>query len=113
MEKHKNMKLLSIMITILFLVACTTSKKNSEVISQEPANAIEVTVIDYRELDGCTFMLQLADGKKLQPLNLPEQYMKAGVRLMITYKIVDAMGICMAGQMVELNYIMEKTDRKE
>lgn len=65
--------------------------------------AFFATVVDYSELDGCTYLLELADGQKLQPINLPEDFKRKGLKLFITYKLHDGMSTCMAGKMVTLN----------
>ena len=63
------------------------------------------TVIDYSELDGCNWMLELSDGKKLQPVNLGDEYKRKGLKLFITYKIYDGVSTCMAGKMVTLTSV--------
>lgn len=65
---------------------------------------------DYSGLDGCTFMVELADGEKLQVLNLNDFDVKIedGNSISISYHEVDAMaGICMAGKMVEADCICD------
>jgi hypothetical protein len=95
-----------IWIMLFFLFNACAAVKNND--SQPiPSGAIEVTVIDYRELDGCTFLLEQQDKKKLQPVNLPAEFQKNGLRLYVNYKNVDGMGICMAGTMVELTFMKE------
>ncbi len=86
---------------------CSTPSKTTTSENKTPSNAIEVKVIDYSELDGCTFLLETSTGQKLQPVHLAEQYRKAGTRLSIVYKVSDGMGICMAGTMVELIFVSE------
>src|SRR5687768_13149848 len=94
-----------IMLAIVLALGCgMPGKTGSETI---PAGAIATTVVDYRELDGCTFLLELDDKQKLQPVNLPLEFQKHGVRLYVLYKVKDGMGICMAGKMVELTYTKE------
>ncbi|MBL0342452.1 MAG: hypothetical protein IPP71_17020 [Bacteroidetes bacterium] len=81
-------------------------KEKQEIISI-PANAILVSVIDYTDLDGCQMLLQMENGDKLQPINLPEKYSIPGIRLFITYKNAEGMSICMAGKLVQLIHISE------
>ena len=69
----------------------------------------KATVIDNTGLDGCRFMLQLESGKKLQPTNLEEQYLKNGKQLWIKYVVQkDAMSVCMAGDVVNITSIGER-----
>ncbi|MCW3101731.1 MAG: hypothetical protein JWO09_171 [Bacteroidetes bacterium] len=65
----------------------------------------KATVIDYK-VDGCTWMLELEDGKKLQPAELKPDYQKDKLQVWITYEIKKGgMGICMAGEMVNITHI--------
>lgn len=64
---------------------------------------IRATVVDMSGLDGCRLLLELSDGRRLQPINLAKDYQKPGLKLRFTYKKAEGyMGICMAGDMVEL-----------
>src|SRR4051812_47827488 len=66
---------------------------------------VKATVINYT-IDGCTFLLQLADEKKLEPTNLPEAFKKDNLSVWVKYvDKKDAMSICMAGQIVEISDI--------
>jgi len=80
----------------------TTEQKTVE-LDYEKEKFIRATVVDMSGLDGCTFLLKLEDGKKLEPLNLDQAYKKDGLAVWIRY--VDSKGsvsICMAGKMVKL-----------
>ncbi|MBL4752183.1 MAG: hypothetical protein JKY52_01095 [Flavobacteriales bacterium] len=67
-------------------------------------NFVAVTVVDMRELDGCGFMLQLANGKKLQPTPaLTQEFSVNDMSVWIKYQVKKgAAGICMSGQIVTL-----------
>jgi len=97
----------------LFVVSCHCKKK----ISSETNAAAEVkkdfegegyvkaTVIKYA-LDGCGFLLQLADEKKLEPTNLSADFKKDNLTVWIKYAAKKGgMSVCMAGQIVELSDI--------
>lgn len=109
METSRNLKLTTLIILFLatFSWMCSAPAKTAKTENKTPSNAIEVKVIDYSELDGCTFLLETATGQKLQPVHLAEKYKKAGTRLSIVYKVSGDMGICMAGTMVELLFVSE------
>lgn len=92
------MRIIALLLSVLFLSCAGT--KSSETVAGIPA-----TVIDYSELDGCRFLLELEDGRKLEPVNLQEKYMKHGLKVLITWKNADGMSICMAGTMAELTSI--------
>jgi hypothetical protein len=90
-------------ISLLLLTGCKTANQTAPVIP-EPGSVV-ATVVDMRELDGCTYLLELEDGSKLQPSKLPVAFQKAGLKVRIKYKKIDFMSICMSGTAVELTYI--------
>ena len=66
------------------------------------------TVINY-ELDGCQWMLEMADGKKFEPNNMQEEFRKDKIKVWIKYTVVKgAMTICMAGTVIKLSDIKER-----
>lgn len=101
------MKITIYLFILVFLSATSCKVKEKHEINLVPPNAILVKVIDFSDLDGCTMMLEMENGDKLQPLNLPEKFSKAGMQLFITYKYSEGISICMSGKLVQLNYISE------
>lgn len=74
-------------------------------------NAEIATIKDLSGLDGCSFMVELTNGKKLQVLNLNDFDVKVedGKKILISYHEVEGMaGICMAGKIVEADCICDK-----
>lgn len=76
------------------------------------ADAVEMesgTLYDYTGLDGCSWIIQLADGTKFEPANLgdfpvtPED----GKQIYFTYTPLDAGSICMVGKVIEIQSIRE------
>ncbi|MBI3502536.1 MAG: hypothetical protein HY063_12165 [Bacteroidetes bacterium] len=61
----------------------------------------------YNEVDGCGYMIQLGDGKKLEPSKkLSEEFKKDGLDVWIKYTPKKGtMSTCMAGEVVDLNDI--------
>ena len=59
------------------------------------------TVINYT-IDGCTYLLQLEDGKKLEPDNLKDEYKKDNLKVWIKYQPRKGNSICMAGEMITI-----------
>ena len=99
-EHMKNYILICMILVGFALAGCANSRPQPTPL---PAGAIPAKVIDMRELDGCTYLLELEDGRKLQPVTaLPEKFQINGMKVMITYKITDMMSICMSGQPVTL-----------
>jgi hypothetical protein len=99
--QHMKNFLLIFLVTVWFALAgCANSRPQS---TPSPAGAIPAKVIDMRELDGCGFLLELEDGRKLQPVTpLPEKFQSNGMKVLITYKNTDVMSICMSGQPVTI-----------
>ncbi|MDQ3049546.1 MAG: hypothetical protein M3Q95_01540 [Bacteroidota bacterium] len=94
-----------------FLGSCSNKTVVTETVATD--TAVFATVVDYSELDGCTFLLELSDGQKLQPENLGEAFKKKGLKVFITYKIYNGISNCMAGKMVTLNSItVAKEDKR-
>lgn len=90
---------------LLWVLTVMTSCSVQQAASpQEPSGEL-ATVIDYRELDGCEFLIELQDGTKLQPVKLDERFRKDKLKVWITWKKYQGAGICMAGTMVELTSI--------
>ncbi|HEY4799475.1 MAG TPA: hypothetical protein VII99_10405 [Bacteroidia bacterium] len=66
---------------------------------------VKATVINY-EVDGCTFLLQLEDGKKLEPTSLLQDFKQDKLAVWIKFSPKkNAVSVCMAGQIVELSDI--------
>ena len=62
----------------------------------------KATVIIF-DIDGCKYMLQLEDQKKLEAVNLSADFQKENLAVWIKYTIKKgAMSICQAGQIIEL-----------
>ena len=65
----------------------------------------EATVIDYSEVSGCSFLLQLNNGEKLEPSNLSADFKKDKLKVLIRYEVADMMSACMAGKVVSVTHI--------
>ncbi len=66
------------------------------------ANEKEATVINYT-VDGCSWLLILEDGTKLQPENLAPEFQKNNLKVWISYELKKGgSSICMTGKMVTL-----------
>jgi hypothetical protein len=96
-----------LLVSLALVYSCKASLKTEQTKAPVPVDAIKATVTDYRDLDGCEFLLTLKSGSKLQPVALEEQFKKNGLEVWITYVPFDGVGICMAGQMVRLTFIQE------
>ncbi|HYC40086.1 MAG TPA: hypothetical protein VEB63_06300 [Chitinophagaceae bacterium] len=68
------------------------------------AGEVEGTVKDFTGLDGCRLLIELEDGKRLEPQKLPEGVtLEANRRVAIRYReMTGQMSICMVGPVVEI-----------
>jgi hypothetical protein len=67
---------------------------------EEQVLSAEGTII-HEFLDGCGFMIQLADGSRLEA-EIPQELEVSGLKVSIEYIIEPRPSICMAGQTVKL-----------
>lgn len=72
--------------------------------THEQSGFVKGTIINYT-LDGCSFMIQLEDGKKLEPVNLQFEFKKDKFKVWIKYQYYKGNSICMAGEMVTVTAI--------
>lgn len=76
--------------------------------THEQNGFVKATIINYT-LDGCSFMFLLEDGKKLEPVNLLDEYKKDKINVWIKYQHYKGNSICMAGEMVTITAIEKNT----
>lgn len=107
---------ISIFLSIIIL-SCKISResthqeKSKKEVSSEKTNQskeMEATVIDLRGLDGCSFLLQVHNQERLEPINLPEEMKVNGLAVMVTYEYHQGASICMAGKMIKITHIRKK-----
>jgi hypothetical protein len=80
---------------VLILSACSVSKKYQE----------SGTLKDYTKLAGCSYVIELDNGDKLEPLNLKEfdDNPKDGKRLKLKYEVDSTMASnCSVGKIVKI-----------
>ena len=83
------------------LAACSKDKcKDSE----------KAKLVDMTGLDGCTFMLELNSGDRLEVINWGdwEVHKEDGKKIWVSYKESEGASICMAGKMVEVTCITDR-----
>jgi hypothetical protein len=110
---------------VFFILAFTAAAcSNEQVIKRNNCGTL-ATVRDLRGLDGCGFVFELADGKKLEPLRvfycgtppIPKEQMQDplinfefvdGKQVKIGYELIeDQASICMVGPVVKITCIEE------
>jgi hypothetical protein len=78
------------------------TQNNTEVQEVRDSSYKAAKVISYA-VDGCSWMIELENGKKLQPDILKTEFQKENLPVWIKYTIKKgAVGICMAGTMINL-----------
>lgn len=85
----------------MFTFSCNPIKTTSSKCTTEGK------VKDMTGLDGCKFLIELADGTKLNPIEFSDKSfeLKDGQKIRFSYESVDAMNICMAGETVKITCI--------
>lgn len=91
-------------VSLLFSISCWPPADRYRAISTTGDHYTEMTVVKL-DLDGCSWMLQPKDGKKLEPVNLKDEYKKDNLNVLVTYEPYKGTSICMAGEMVTITDI--------
>ena len=103
---------LIILLSIHFSSCCrqscaakTETNKQQISVDYEKQGFTKATVVQL-QLDGCSYVLQLESGKKLEPVNLSAELKKDKMNVWVKYKPKpDVASICMAGEVVEITTI--------
>lgn len=69
---------------------------------------VDALLVDYSHLAGCSWILELPDGERLQPLNLSDFEMEPTDSMLVRVSFSEAedrAGICMVGKMVFIQCI--------
>jgi hypothetical protein len=106
-----------IILSLFILSACSTVKNNTNTVpdnsTDEPkkdSKQIEAVIVDLRRVDGCGFLLELPNREKLIPENLPSEFAKDKMKVMIKYHIIKKMSVCMVGKTVYLDFIKAQNE---
>jgi hypothetical protein len=113
---NSSLKTVILLLSVFLTSSC--SKKNTGSLQQNPpadapvkdSKMIEATVVDYSNLDGCRFLLELPGGEKLQSENLTPEFEKDKMKVMIKYHVTNKPNICMAGKTIYLDFIKAKKE---
>lgn len=107
--KRNTTILLGIMSYFLCFMACNVQKKSSNDSSLADTCETKAKVLDYTNLDGCSYLLQLYDKTILYPYAIIEEGkslddLKNARTVMINYKEKnDVMTTCMKGTIIEIS----------
>ena len=114
MERHKDLTLSALVCALLMMVvSCRSSAPSATALATHSGKGdlVKAMVLDYNELDGCTYILELEDGTRLEPVELPESFRSDSLKVWVKYTIVKRASICMVGQMVTVNEIKTCMDQ--
>jgi len=94
-------------VCLIFSSCCCQRQCGAE--SQKEVNICNKTVAtvrDYRSLDGCKYLLELEDGRFLNPINLDLSFQNEGVKICVDFVSLRMPSVCMKGKVVELKSII-------
>lgn len=106
MDRFSN-KILVGTIVILASFILFSCKTNNEFVCE---NSVPAKLVN-KQVDGCTWLIELEDGSILEPLNLKEFDIekKNNKKIWITYEDTEGyVSICMMGPIVRVNCISER-----
>ncbi len=96
----KNALIISTLFTMLLVVGCCKPPEDTPC-----ENGQVVTLKDFTGLDGCGFVLILADSTVVEPTNLNAFVSTPidGQSVSVSFHEVNTFSICMVGPMVEID----------
>jgi hypothetical protein len=102
-----------LIIIFLILAGChsikkTTDKKVAQV--DYASQNYSKGVIKDIELDGCRYLIELQDGKRLNPDKLDTLFQHDQLKVWVKFKIHDRMNICMSGTTVDIIDIQKREE---
>jgi len=101
------MKWINCILFAIMLAGCTSQKDSFNPDELIRNGFVKVEVVDMRGLDGCEFILKLADGTSLEPIGMKEEFKTNGLFLFVKYNLItDRASICMVGSLVELTEVI-------
>jgi hypothetical protein len=115
-EENTMKHLLITLTTLSFLMVlggCSGTVDSTPVEPDEPDSAalaamqIEGTVV-YKDLEGGFFALESDDGNKFNPVNLPEDFRKDGLKVNVSARPYEGMSMHMYGTLIEIVDIVEQ-----
>lgn len=98
-----------LLISTLIFSACSPKVPGTQSVTpMEQQGFVKATVKNYT-VDGCTWLLELENGKKLQPAFLDIPFQKDNLAVWIKYTVTKSnASICMTGQTVNITEIQQR-----
>lgn len=87
---------------LLILASIVYSCKTNQPIDQDLQGMTVVTVTDFSNLDGCTFLLKTTTNEYLEPMNLDDSLKSDGIKIAISFKPSKSASICMKGKPIDI-----------
>lgn len=77
---------------------------STDIPATPPANTFEITgTVVYKNLEGGFFAIDGDDGKKYDPISLPQNYRRDGLKVKVTARLkLDAVSFHMYGPIIEV-----------
>ncbi|WP_272023293.1 hypothetical protein [Olleya namhaensis] len=103
---------LLLLLALVFVTSSCVNTKTTTLKTEDCINSVEGTLIDMTGLDGCGWMIKLKDDKKVNPINLKHFNITLTANKKITFSYTknnDLVGICMAGQIVDITCIQDQS----
>jgi hypothetical protein len=104
MATFKSLIFSLLLLVMAFTNACKSKQKIQQIERDFIAEGyVRAVVIDYTELDGCRFLLQLEDDSKLQPIEFFTDFEINDLKVWVNYQLnPDVMSICMSGMPADI-----------
>lgn len=103
-------KLTNLLVATTILLAassCKEKKATTATVDYAGQGYVKAMIIDY-ELDGCKYMIQLEDKKKLEPDFVKSDFQKDSLLVWVKYKHDERLSICMAGETVVVTDMVKR-----
>ena len=99
---YKNILVLTFVPLIISILSC--NKQN------ECENSYRAKLVNMTGLDGCSWMIELNNGTRLEPVNLSDFNfnINQNKKIWVVYHPTQFASICMAGEIVTIDCISER-----
>lgn len=95
-------------LCLMYLHACK-AKKNQHIQDNIASyqNYTKAT-INKIDLDGCSWVIILDNGKRLEPINLADEFKINNLNIWVQYKTYQGNSVCMIGEMITVLAIAKR-----
>ena len=108
-HKIKNIGMIILILNIsMFSDSCKSKKAQTTIEDTSKYQNYTKGTISRNTFDGCSWLIILEDGKKLEPVNLTDEFKSDNLKIWLQYKNYAGMSICMMGQMISITAIEKR-----